>query len=85
MKVSRVSSAPRMQRVYTPRVKDGRMSNENPEVHYYNKTGTRFSNANPHYHYKYLYFYSVLKTVLLNGESTPRRSNMMSNNSLSRN
>ena len=74
-----------MQRVYTPRVKDGRMSNENPEVHYYNKTGTRFSNANPHYHYKYLYFYSVLKTVLLNGESTPRRSNMMSNNSLSRN
>lgn len=54
MKSSRCSSAPKMQRVWTPRVKDGRRSNDSPQVHYYNKTGERFTNANPHYHYKYL-------------------------------
>lgn len=51
---SRCSSAPRMERVFTPRVKDGRLSNDSPQVHYYNKTATKFTNkANPNYHHKY--------------------------------
>ena len=47
---SRCSSAPKMQRVWTPRVKDGRRSNEDAKVHYYGKTANSFKfDANANY------------------------------------
>lgn len=43
-----------MQRVYTPRVKDGRISNESPNVHYYGKTAQSFKfDQNAVYYVKY--------------------------------
>lgn len=60
---SRVNSAPRMQQVYTPRVKDGRNSNDSPQIHYYNKTATKVNNPNPSLFQKYQYFKPVPKVV----------------------
>ena len=51
---SRCSSAPKMQRVWTPRVKDGRRSNEDAKVQYYGKTAGSFKfDANANYLIKY--------------------------------
>jgi hypothetical protein len=40
--------------VYTPRVKDGRISNDSPQKHYYGKTAQKFGHANHNYHFKYM-------------------------------
>lgn len=57
MPPTRSQSATSMQQVYTPRVKDGRRSNESPQGHYYGKTAPKFShlNANSNHHFKYLH------------------------------
>jgi hypothetical protein len=60
---TRTNSAPRMQQTFTPRVKDGRISNDSPQKNYYNKTAPRF-NDNPNYNYKYNKFHLVLKLIL---------------------
>lgn len=60
---ARVNSAPRMQQAYTPRVKDGRLSNDSPQIHYYNKTATKVNNANPSYFNKYHCIKPALKVV----------------------
>ena len=80
MLASRCRSAPRLKQVYTPRVKDGRRSNDTPEVHYYNKTGVRFSNANPHYHYKYFLIKLVLRIVLPKEDSILKKSTLKLSN-----
>ena len=60
---SRCSSAPRMQKVYTPRVKDGRRSNENQQVIHYNRSAQKLSYANPQHHNKYFTSNQVPNTV----------------------
>ena len=82
--ITRSNSAPKMKQVYTPRVKDGRLSNDGPGAHYYGKTGGRFTTANPHYHYKYPSFHAVLRIVLPRESSTLKKFSTMSNNLLSR-
>lgn len=49
---SRCNSAPKMQRVYTPRVKDGNGLDESAQKHYYGKTAPRFNHSNHNYFYK---------------------------------
>lgn len=52
---SRCNSAPKMQSVLTPRVKNGHGSNDSPQKHYYGKTAPRFGHSNHNYHYKYFH------------------------------
>jgi hypothetical protein len=59
---TRSNSAPRMQTVLTPRVKDGRVSDDSPQKHYYGKTAPRFNHSNHNYHYKYTISHTALKT-----------------------
>jgi len=63
---TRCSSAPRMQTVLTPRVKDGRISNDSPQNHYYGKTAPRFGHSNHNYHYKYHHQHLVQKIAQKN-------------------
>lgn len=51
---SRVGSAPKMQTIYTARVKDGRYSNDSPQKNYYGRTSPGFASSNSNYFYKYL-------------------------------
>jgi hypothetical protein len=50
---SRVNSAPKMEMVYTARVKDGRYSNDSPQKHYYGKRGPGFASSGSTFFYKY--------------------------------
>ena len=59
---TRSNSAPRMQTVLTPRVKDGRVSDDSPQKHYYGKTAPRFNHSNHNYQFKYTISHSVQKT-----------------------
>ena len=67
---TRSSSAPRMQTVLTPRVKDGRILNDSPQKHYYGRTSGSFRNANHNYHIKYHTPYLVQKIAQKNQNST---------------
>jgi hypothetical protein len=52
-----------METVYTPRVKDGRISNDSPQKHYYGKTAQKFGHSNHNYHFKYILFDLVQNKV----------------------
>lgn len=57
---SRVSSAPKMETVYTARVKDGRYSNDSPQKHYYGRKGPGFASSGSTFFYKYPFTHIVL-------------------------
>lgn len=69
---SRCNSAPKMDTVYTARVKDGRYSNQSPQKHYYGKTAPRFGHSNHNYFFKYIHSDSVPK-IVQRRQSRPRK------------
>jgi hypothetical protein len=71
-----------MQTVYIARVKDGRVSNDSPQKHYYGRTAHGFASSNSNYFYKYLKYYKVLSFLHKKERSHKKWLKRMSNTSL---
>lgn len=77
--MQRASSAPKMQTIYTARVKDGRYSNDSPQKHYYGRTGAGFASSNSNYFFKYLWSYLAHSFLQKRANNSQKYSRMMFN------